>query len=229
MRANPLQEQADGKHRGYALLMLLIVIALGMLIYYFALYPSIDRKPTAEQMKSPDEYPWVEEFRLRKRGQKAQHSPSPEQPNITEAIRLAGRVRHEEKERGTIEMVIKPDGTVEGTWMADYGVKSPRRDYTVMKADFKGNTDPSKIYAGEESEDPSKLFMITRGNFLILETDYETGEARKVAGYIYVVGWLAPDHAAFGRLHLTTDKRTQTIFEWAGKPAALFPFSLISD
>jgi hypothetical protein len=229
MQANQLRKAAGRNARGYALLMLLIVIALGMLIYYFALYPSIDRKPTAEQMKSPDEYPWVEEFRLRKRGQKAQHSPSPEQPNITEAIQLAGRVRHKEKERGTIGMVIKPDGTVEGTWTADYGVKSPRRDYTVMKANFRGNTDPSKIYADEGGEDPSKLFIITRGNFLILETDYETGEARKVAGYIYVVGWLAPDHTAFGRLHLTTDKRTQTIFEWAGKPAAPWQFGLISD
>lgn len=123
-------------------------------------------------------------------------------------------------------MVINPDGTVEGMWSADYGIRSPRKDCTVMKANFTGNTDPSKIYTDENGEDPSKLFITTKGNFLILETDFETGKARKLVGYIYVTGWLAPDYTTFGRLHLTTDKRTQTIFRWAGMEVQLAMFKL---
>jgi len=218
MKAALLQALSKKNRHGYGLLlMLLIVIAIGMLIYYYTLGPPIDKKTTREQQQSPDKYPWVQEFRLRKKGQQAQQQPSADQPNITKTIRIAGLVKDENKDRGRIEMLIRPDGTVEGVWGADYGVKSPRRDYTVMKADFKGNTDPSKIYADENGEDPTKLFIITKGQFLILETDFETGEAHKRAGYIYVVGWLGPDFKAFGRLHLTEDKSTQTIFQWSAR------------
>jgi hypothetical protein len=96
-----------------------------------------------------------------------------------------------------------------------------------MMGDFKGNTDPSKIYSDEEGEDRSLLFVICKGKFLILESNMDTGKVRKVTGYIYVVGWIAPDLSAFGRIHLTSDKKTQQIFDWEGKAAALGSFRFL--
>jgi len=129
------------------------------------------------------------------------------------------------EERGQILMAIHPDGTVKGGWSADYDAISPRIHYLVMKGDFKGNTDPSKMYGDKEGEDPSKLYFITKGKFLILETNFETNKVRKIVGNIYVVGWLSPDLSAFGRVHVTPDQKTQKIYEWKAVPEKRMPFN----
>jgi hypothetical protein len=55
----------------------------------------------------------------------------------------------------------------------------------------------------------------------------ETGKVRKVTGYIYVVAWIEPHLSAFGRIHLTSDKKAQQIFEWKGKATALGSFRFL--
>jgi hypothetical protein len=200
--------------------MLLIVVVVGMLIYFVSMGGRIEDEPTAEQLANPDEYPWVEEYRLRKEGAAAEYSPSADQASITEPIQIVAEVKEGRYGRGDMHISIGPDGFAEGAWKADYGTVSPRIDYTVMKGDFKGNIDPSKVYRNERGEDASKLFLICRGTFLILETNMDTNKVRKVTGYIYVVGWIEPDLSAFGRIHVTSDKKTQEIFEWEGKAEA---------
>jgi hypothetical protein len=203
------------------LLMLLIVVVLGMLIYFYSMGGSIDKPPTPEQLANPDEYPWVEENRLWKDGQEGQYLPSAEQADISGGVEILADVKDGQYARGSLRLPIRPDGSIKGGWVADYGTVSPRIDYTVMKGDFKGNIDPSKIYSDEIGEDQSLLFVICRGMFLILESNMETNEVRKVTGYIYVVGWIEPDLSAFGRIHITSDKQTQRIFDWEGKAAAI--------
>jgi hypothetical protein len=204
--------------------MLLIVVVVGMLIYFVAMGGSIDEAPTAEQLANPDEYPWVQEDRLREEDEEAEYAPSAEQPDITGGVQIAAEVMEGRYRRGDIHLMIGADGFITGGWKADYGTVSPRIDYTVMMGDFEGNTDPSKIYSDEEGEDPSLLFVICKGKFLILESNMETGKVRKVMGYIYVVGWIDPDLSAFGRIHLTSDKKTQQIFDWEGKAGTLGSF-----
>jgi hypothetical protein len=85
----------------------------------------------------------------------------------------------------------------------------------IINANFKGNIDPSKIYSDEDGEDPSKLYFITRGKYLTLETNYETNKVRKINGQIYVVGWLTSEFTAFGQIHMTPNKKTQRIYKWA--------------
>jgi len=224
MQAVHLECRFRGNRPGIVLLMmLLLVIVLGVLVYFFGIRPE-DRKTRRMQEKSPDKYPWVEEFRLHKPGEETQQLPSAKQPDITETIILKGKVNQERDERGKIAMIITPDGTVDGSWGADYSTASPRIDCTVMSAKFKGNTDPSKIYSDEYGEDLSKLYIITKGKYLILETNFDTGKVRKLSGYIYVTGWIDPGYFAFGRLHLTADKRSQIIYEWIGELAQVTPF-----
>ncbi|MHC4156835.1 MAG: hypothetical protein ACYST6_18230 [Planctomycetota bacterium] len=228
MRGGYLEDGGSGNRRGFiALLMLLIVVVVGMLIYFIAMGGSIDEEPTAEQLANPDEYPWVEESRLREEGQEAEYAPTDEQPDISGGVQIVADVREGQYSRGSVHLAIGPDGFVKGGWKADYGTVSPRIDYTVMMGDFKGNTDPSRIYSDEEGQDPSLLFVICKGKFLILESNMETNKVRKVTGYIYVVAWIEPDLSAFGRIHITSDKKTQEIFEWEGKATPMGAFRFL--
>jgi len=205
--------------RGFALLMLLIVLVIGILIYYFALSP-VDRKTAREQRKSPDKYPWVEEWRIKNR----KGGDTREQPSLEEQAKIMGileysvNVKEERNDRGLISLMISPDGTVEGGWVAEYDTLSPRMNYTVVNAGFKGNTDPSKIYSDAEGEDKSKLFFITKGNFLILETNFDNGKVKNVIGNIYVTGWINPDYSATGKITITSDKKSLQAFHWQGEP-----------
>jgi len=227
MSGGYLADFGSGNRRGFiALLMLLIVVVAGILIYFVTMGGSIDQAPTAEQLANPDEYPWVEEHRLRKEGEEAEYAPSAEQADLSGGVQILADVKEGQYARGSIRLAIGPDGLIEGAWGADYGTVSPRIDYTVMMCKFEGNTDPSKIYSDEEGEEPSLLFLICKGKFLILESNMETGKVRKVTGYIYVVGWIAPDLSAFGRVHLTSDKKTQQIFDWEGQATPRGAFRL---
>lgn len=205
--------------RGFALLMLLIVVVIGMLIYYFALSP-VDRKTAREQRKSPDKYPWVEEWRIkdRKGGDAREKPSSEEQAKIRGIMEYRVNVKEERNDRGLISLMISPDGTVEGGWVAEYDTLSPRMNYTVVNAGFKGNTDPSKIYSDAEGEDKSKLFFITKGNFLILETNFDNGKVKNVTGNVYVTGWINPDYSASGKITITSDKKSLQAFHWQGEP-----------
>ena len=215
-----LQRQPQANRPGLVLLMmLLLVIVLGVIVYFFGIYPE-DRKTRRIQEQSPDQYPWVEEWRikhleLRKPRDHEERELSDEQPHITETIVFKTRVWQQGEEQGQIYFVINPDGTVKGEWGADYETISPRVHCAVINAGFKGNIDPSKIYSDEEREDRSRLYIITKGKYLTLETNYETNKVRKINGNIYMVGWLSPDLSAFGQVHITPDKKTQKIYEWA--------------
>jgi len=219
MQAAHLQDQEQRKRSGIVLLMmLLLVIVLGVMVYFFKMYPQ-DRETKRIQEQSPDKYPWVEEWRIEHLGRHkprghVQQALSDEQPDVTETIQFRAKVWEQGDDRGQILMAIHPDGTVEGGWGADYETISPRVHYSVINAAFKGNTDPSKVYTDEGGIDRSKLYIITKGKYLILETNYETNKVRKIEGNIYVVCWLSPDLSAFGRLHITPDKKTQKIYEW---------------
>ena len=220
MRAIRRQSRGQVPNRpAFALLMLLIVVAIGMLIYYFALSP-VDRKTAREQKKSPDEYPWVEEWRIkdRKGGDAAEQPTSEDQPKIREILEYSVNVQEQRNDRGLVNLTILPDGRVEGGWVAEYDTLSPRMNYTVVKAGFKGNTDPSKIYSDADGEDKSKLFFITKGNFLILETNFDNGIVRNVIGNIYVTGWINPDYSITGKITITSDKKSLQAFHWQGEP-----------
>ena len=189
------------------LLMLLVIVVVGTLIWL---------DPSALFNRSDPDLPWNEEFRLLKPGQQAKHTPSPEQPNITRILLFKADVEQQQEPRGQIELVIQPDGTVEGGWAAEYN-PSPKINYLVMGADFKGNIDPSNIYTDEDGEDRSKLYFITKGKFIILETRLQSGKVRSVKGRIYVRGWVDTDYTATGEITITSDKRSFQTFSWQAK------------
>ena len=151
---------------------------------------------------------------MRKPRNAAEQSPSEEQPKITEILLFKADAKQQRDDRGQISLTIAPDGTAAGYWAGEYDTGSPHVNYVVVNANFKGNTDPSKVYSDQEGQDRSKLYFITKGKYLILETNFESGQVRNVAGYIYVTGWLSYDYSITGKITITPDKKTIQTFDW---------------
>jgi hypothetical protein len=94
----------------------------------------------------------------------------------------------------------------------------------VMSCGFKGSIDPKEIYGKGGNEDPSKLFFITKGHFMILETNNKSGQVRNLQGDAYVRGWLGVDNAVSGEIIITSDKRNFYRYTWQGQAKEEKPF-----
>ena len=101
----------------------------------------------------------------------------------------------------------------QGGWGGDYEPR-PNVHWQVMGSEFTGNIDPSKIYKDNYGEDRSQLYFITKGKFIILETNSETRKVRSVKGHIYVTGWLDTEYNATGEIIITSDKKSYKTFSW---------------
>ncbi len=205
------------RYDGFLLLQMMIAILLGMIIYYFS-FVRPSQKEIADQMASPDTYPWVQEGRI---GTGHQHYLQDEQLFRETMIELNCKVLEESAKintsRGKMTLFISPDGQVSGGWSSLGYYMDDGSEYQVMGAEFSGNTDPSKIYSDTNGEDRSLLYFITKGEFLLLKTDSK-GRVSSPAGEIFVVGWLRTDSTAFGQVHLTPDRVKQHVFTWNGRP-----------
>ena len=190
------------------LLLLLVIVVIGALIWL---------DPAALFSRPDPDLPWNEEFRIVKQGEQVQ-KPTEEQPSITGFIRYAADAKKEGEARGKISLMIQPDGRVKGGWTAEYN-PNPKINLLVMSGGFDGNIDPSKVYTDEDGEDRSKLYFITKGGLIILETRKESGTVRSVKARIYVTGWIGPEYNATGEITITSDKRTYQTFYWEAGPA----------
>ena len=72
-----------------------------------------------------------------------------------------------------------------------------------MGGEFVGKVYPAKIYRSENvEEDPSMLYLMAKGEFLVLEA--EKGRVDGIAGDIYMRGWLSPDYMLTGEVTITS-------------------------
>ena len=197
----------QGNRRGVVLLlMLLIIVVIGTLVWFdpFALFS--DQDP---------QLPWNQESRIVRAGEEIQ-TPSEEQLSITRRLVFQADASLQGQRRGEIAMMIRPDGRIEGNWTGEYK-PSPKVEHVVMNASFKGNIDPSNIYSDEYGENMSLLYFITKGRFIILDTNSQTNKTRSVNGLIYLTGWLDPEYNVTGELTLTIDKKSCKTFSWQAK------------
>ncbi len=157
--------------------------------------------------------PWYEESRILQPGQIPQAKPSDNQPQLTRVLRYKTEAEYDAYSRGTVNLLIYPDGTVKGVWNGEYNQPDDIHRL-IMAASFAGNTDPSKpcLY------DPNNLYFITRGTYTLLETQLTTGRSRGINGYIYVCGWMAPDYGILGELTITENKKSFDTFSWSAYP-----------
>ena len=199
---------------GSALVWFLVVVGLVIVIM---LVQGVMKKTAKDPDTCLDLEPWTE-WRLRKSNAKVLEEPSEEQPDITEGVRYDINVNYQDESRGEIDLVIQPDGMVRGAWHGYYHKEKPKLYFDIQGGDFEGYVCPLKIYQDENGQDPSKLYFIAKGNFLILETNFDNGKVKNAIGNIYVTGWINPDYSVTGKITITSDKKSLQAFHWQGQP-----------
>jgi hypothetical protein len=169
-----------------------------------------------ETAKDPDTCldlePW-KEWRLRESNPKALQMLSEEQPDITKGVRYDVNVNYQDEGRGQLYLVIQPDGMVMGAWNGHYHKEKSKLSIDIQNGDFAGYVCPLKIYRDENGEDPSKLYFIAKGDFLIHESDLES-KYHIITGALYVTGWIDADYAVRGKIVITSDEKYSEIYDW---------------
>jgi len=188
------------------LIMVLLIVVLGVLFWFDPFILFSEKDPNL---------PWNQMDRIVKRSEKVP-APSKDQPSITKPLEFKADAKIGDEKRGKIVMVLGTDGRIEGGWTGEFYPRS-NVHYQLMGCEFEGNIDPSKIYEDQTGQDTSKLSFITKGWFIILETDYDTGKVRKVQGYIYLTGWLDNEYNAQADVTVTSDKKSYKTFSWRAK------------
>jgi len=215
--------QNDG---GFVLLTLLVAVAILLLLYvvYTQNIFHFSAGTTKDRYSDPNAYPWEEEHLfiddvLDGYDMGGRRPPFSDQPPLKEALRYITDVYAGNEPRGEIELYVWTDGDVSGSWSAAYVEKTDRNRYyeTVEEYregnktnSFKGNTAPLKIYKDDRGEDKSRLYFITKGEFLL----YERREDRTITGTIYVTGWVDKNYNAEGELVLLSLGKESEFFIW---------------
>ncbi|MFA5238421.1 MAG: hypothetical protein WC476_01760 [Phycisphaerae bacterium] len=207
MRITKLRGMLSAERKGAALLIMLLLIVVFCGIIWFDPMALISGKSKG--------MPWGEERRLVRPGQEVKQ-PKEGQPKIVDNLVFKCPIVEDKEVKGGVVMYFLPDGKIKGAWGGTYK-PDPDLLWEVTGSRFKGNIDPTKIYKDEAGEDPNKLYFITKGNFLILETNSKTDKVRTATGSIYVTGWLDNKYNAVGKVTITSDKEKYWEYYWQAK------------
>jgi hypothetical protein len=204
---------ANKNKNGYVMIMLLVVIAIGMMIYYADMM-WIGGGQTVKQEK-PEEQPWANEAIIKDPNHPVKATKKPAanstKPIITKPLALKGAVASKESQRGQVVFTIQSDGTITGDWQCQY---SYTHAAYVITATFAGNTDTTQT----APDDTSKLYLVAKGDFVQKETNLESGEITETKGTVYFNGWLGSNLTASGTISITTNKKWHADYTWTAKP-----------
>ena len=199
-----------------ALLFLLLGVIVMMVGYFLILNPRPSSDSIQEQKQDPERYPWVEENRIKKDTEDI-YKPEPEQPQIKDVTIYKAEVTKDGEGRGIVLIEVDPTGLVQVRWFGEYTTATPRMEFQILSSSAKGNIDPTKIYEDENDMDYEKLYVVTKGSFSMLETNYENGKIRKIAGFLYLTGWLDKQQQIKGYLSITSDKNNVKVFDYVAE------------
>ena len=203
MQSTRLYPAQNGKRRGNTLVLIIIIaiIAVGALMFINA----ATSDPTGPVLQCP----WVESSRIAE-SPAAINLPTDSQISLENEINLTVSILSEENEnRGRLQLLIMPDGTVGATWNAKYKEGDLEKEFS---ANLGGNVDATLLYESDRGTDDSRLFFIAEGRFMLQA--FTQGNARVGGGDAYVVGWIGKDLSAHGTLVLAPDKRNTKIYKW---------------
>lgn len=203
-----MQNNADNKN-GYALLVLLIGIAILAMLYMIDLTAMF--RP-AGKIDIYAERPWFEEKRLlSEKDFPIKQTGKKDKVVIKDQTVLAGIVQRKDENRGKIEITIDPNGRAYGHWGCAY--QHPDSNYTIS-AEFAGNIDPTKTYEDKTGKNKQLLYFITKGKYQQVKTDKATASQWPSEETIYVVGWISKDYSAKGKLFLMTADGGNAEYDW---------------
>lgn len=201
-----------GNRRGYALLLgLLIVVIIGMIIYFMRMHGPVYQIGEGKSDINPPWRQW-DKMKIRMENEPIGR-PTPSQNQLSKTLQIIAKPKQEDQDRGEFEIFISPDGLLKGVWAGQFYINKDV-DFQVMSCSFKGNIDPKEVYKANDIEDPSKLFFITKGHFMILETNSKSGQVRNLMGDAYIRGWLSSDNSVIGELIITADEKNFYLYTW---------------
>ncbi|MHC4640759.1 MAG: hypothetical protein ACYS32_03875 [Planctomycetota bacterium] len=212
MKSIQLQNLRD-RCRGFSPILALIIIGLLILIVF--LVPRYMKATAKDTDLCYDLKPW-KEWRLREASEKPIPEISSEQPALTEELKFDTNLKDKESgdPRGELAVYIGPDGSVGGSWGGAY-YKGRERNFDIMGGSFGGRVYPGKIYRDEAGEeDPTKLYLMARGEFMMQESDTKKGMLYTNAGDIYVQGWLDSAFVLSGEVTITSNEKYFETFTW---------------
>jgi hypothetical protein len=203
------------KRDGYAAMLgLLIVIAIGLLIYFleakaiFGPARQYVNRPT-----KPEDHPWQMEDLLVPENQIIP-VPKKGQPELLEPVILTAPVQRNNTPRGSVKITFGKDCRVNAEWSVQYEYE---KKVCSLQAQMKGNVVPSKLYSDANGqEDKTRLFFIAKGPYTQI-TQTADNLSQPEEGTAYILGWLKPDNTADGTITITTDQ------SWS----ALYPFQTV--
>jgi len=183
--------------------MILVAVVIIALLYMIDLTAMFGLDKGSEKIDYHAERPWFEENRLL-----AENTLPVKQTGkggkvvIENKTILKGDITRKEETRGQFEITITPDGKAAGICSCQY-------EYTdssyKIEAEFAGNIDPTKIYADQTGKNKKLLYFITKGKYKQIKTDKSTRSQWLTEQPVYVVGWIAADYSAEGKMFLMTD------------------------
>jgi hypothetical protein len=196
------------------------MIAVAVIFLAPSLSPSVSTDPSM---------PWNEAARILHCDQPYEIKPSPDQPQFTKILRYKTEAEQDGNPRGAINILIYPGGVVRGMWKGEYDMfaadsieqSSDRPDKIhriITASNFEGKIVPSKLFIENHTQDPTKLYFITKGNFNIIETLPSSDMGYDISGFIYVRGWLDPNYTATGEIIITKNKKSFETFYWTAQP-----------
>ena len=202
------------KHSGYILLlMLLAVIVIGGIIFITSNSSAIPvfRKAVVKD-SSGELLPWGDEKRLVAKGKQVQ-PPSSVQPQLTAVMGYKAYPKEGDQDRGEIVLIVDTDGRVRGNWSGDYR-QGDDVSFAVLAGNFSGNIDPTNLYRNKSGTDPSKLYFIAKGSFMLLEENKKGNGNYRRQGAIYITGWIDFDYKLTGKITITSDQTNYRLFTW---------------
>jgi hypothetical protein len=185
----------------------LVCVVVGVKWYMKATVPDPDLRY--------DLKPW-KEWRIRESSEKPDQELSSEHPDVNEGLVFDTNLSDKDSNmpRGELKVFIGSEGSVGGSWYGMYW-KTRTRNFQVMNGGFRGKVFPRKIYRSESGEeDPTKLYLMAKGEFLAQETDSDKNRVYNRGGDIYVRGWLTREHYLFGEVTITSDEKYFETFTW---------------
>ena len=161
---------------------------------------------------SIDDKPWRNEDLIAEVGEGIKQ-PDSSQHQLRETLELAAEVTVDGEGRGRLNITFTPDCRVKCQWSCLYAQSERYYTYT---ASAKGNVVRDKQFEQDETVDPSKLYLIAKGN--CLKKTYRNKELSELMERqdttIYVTGFLGSDGLATGEITLTTDKKASVTYDW---------------
>lgn len=202
MRAIHLRSEVRRNRGDSSILALFLIACLVCIVIFLKWYL---KSPVQDPDLHDYPEPW-KEWRVRESSEKPGQELSAEQPDISEGLKFDTNLSDKESKehRGEMLLFVGPGGGVAGNWNGLYH-KGRARNFQIMNGGFGGKVYPAKIYRSESGEeDPSMLYLMAKGEFLVLETDNEKGKVSSIGGDIYVRGWLSPDYMLSGEVTITS-------------------------